>query len=80
MLVGGFQIWLVYLQRRSFDETRRGHEQAHLRYRELQHRVGNLLQLMISMTDMQLRAESDPAARAAVETLSRRAELLSQLN
>ena len=63
-LVGGFQVWLVEKLRRVLEENRAGHERERLLRRELQHRVANLLQLIISMTAMQSRGEGDPAARA----------------
>ncbi|HSD34961.1 MAG TPA: DUF4118 domain-containing protein [Alphaproteobacteria bacterium] len=79
-LVGGFQVWLVEKLRRVLEENRAGHERERLLRRELQHRVANLLQLIISMTALQSRGEGDPAARAALSAIGRRVQLLSEVN
>ena len=78
-LVGGFQVWLVEKLRRALEDNRVGHEREHLLRRELQHRVGNLLQLIISIARLQARAESDATARSAVEALGDRVQLLSEV-
>ena len=79
-LVGGFQVWLVEKLRRVLEQKRASHERERLLRRELQHRVANLLQLIISMTALQSRGEGDPAARAALSAMGQRVQLLSEVN
>jgi len=67
--------WMQAAHRRLDAERRRSSalaENRELLFRELQHRVGNNLQMLSSMLSLQKRRLSDPAAIAAIDEASRR--------
>lgn len=67
--------WMQSAHRRLDEERRRSSalaENRELLFRELQHRVGNNLQMVGSMLSLQKRRLTDPAAIAAIEEASQR--------
>lgn len=67
--------WMQAAHRRLDEERRRNRALAdnrELLFRELQHRVGNNLQMLSSMLSLQKRRLADPAAVAAIDEAARR--------
>lgn len=61
------------------EESRKLAESREILFRELQHRVGNNLQVVSALLSLQKRKLSDPAAIAALEEAADRVQLIGQI-
>lgn len=72
VLVSGALVFLIHSLKVLLSERTESMQRETLLRRELQHRVGNFVQLTLGLARMQARAEPDPAIRAALDVFRNR--------
>ncbi len=85
-IVTSIDVAAIHLMQRAYhrlwierEKSRRLAENRELLFRELQHRVGNNLQMVSALLDLEKRNLIDPAAREALDSASRRLLLVGKI-
>ena len=79
IVVSGALVLLIHSLKVLLTERTDNARRETLLRRELQHRIGNFVQMTLSVARMQAKAETEPAAKAALEVFRHRIQAFAQV-
>jgi hypothetical protein len=79
LIVSGALVLLIHSLKVLLTERTHSAQQETLLRRELQHRIGNFVQMTLSVARMQAKAEINPGAKAALEVFRHRIQAFAHV-